>query len=109
MEKATLDFRIHKIWQILKRFAGTFCRAQTLKLGGVIYVIFFPDQTLEICVVAFRINKLLQKIVTNQHMCLMNVFLLCKNTIIIHLLFIVQKKKEKMLQLFSFYYKKCYL
>ena len=25
-----------KIWQILKRFAGTFCRAQPLKLGGVV-------------------------------------------------------------------------
>ena len=25
----------YKIWQILKRFAGTFCRAQTLNLGGV--------------------------------------------------------------------------
>ena len=36
MEKATLGFRVYKIWQILKRFAGTFCRAQTLKLGGVI-------------------------------------------------------------------------
>ena len=24
-----------KIWQILKRFAGTYCREQTLKLGGV--------------------------------------------------------------------------
>ena len=35
MEKATLGFRIYKIWQILKRFAGTFRRAQTLKLGGV--------------------------------------------------------------------------
>ena len=35
MEKATLGFRIYKIWQILKRFAGTFHRAQNLKLGGV--------------------------------------------------------------------------
>ena len=35
MEKATLGFRIQKIWQILKRFAGTFHRAQTQKLGGV--------------------------------------------------------------------------
>ena len=35
MEKATLSFRIYKIWQILMRYAGTFCRAQTLKLGGV--------------------------------------------------------------------------
>ena len=25
-----------KIWQMLKRFAGTFRRAQTLKFGGVI-------------------------------------------------------------------------
>ena len=36
MEKATLGFCIYKIWQILKRFAGTFRQAQTLKLGGVI-------------------------------------------------------------------------
>ena len=35
MEKATLGFRIYKIWQILKHFTGTFHRAQTLKLGGV--------------------------------------------------------------------------
>ena len=37
MEKATLGFGIYeiKIWQILKRFAGTFCQTQTLKLGGV--------------------------------------------------------------------------
>ena len=35
MEKAILGFRIYKIWQILKCFAGTFRRAQTLKLGGV--------------------------------------------------------------------------
>ena len=35
IEKATLGFRIYKIWQILKRFAGTFHQAQTLKLGGV--------------------------------------------------------------------------
>jgi len=28
---------IYKMWQILKRFAGTFCRAQTQKLGGVYY------------------------------------------------------------------------
>ena len=40
MEKATLGFRIYKIWQILKRFAGTFCQAQTLKLGGVYYFPF---------------------------------------------------------------------
>ena len=26
---------VYKVWQILKRFAGTFRRAQTLKLGGV--------------------------------------------------------------------------
>ena len=36
MEKATLGFCIYKIGQILKRFAGRFRRAQTLKLGGVI-------------------------------------------------------------------------
>ena len=36
MEKSTLGFHIYKIWQILKRFAGTFRRAQSLKLGGVI-------------------------------------------------------------------------
>ena len=35
MEKAILGFRIYKIWQILKHFAGTFRQAQTLKLGGV--------------------------------------------------------------------------
>ena len=35
MEKAALGFCIYKIWQILKRFAGTFRQAQTLKLGGV--------------------------------------------------------------------------
>ena len=35
MEKATLGFRLYKIWQNLKRFAGTFHQAQTLKLGGV--------------------------------------------------------------------------
>ena len=35
MEKATLGFRMYKICQILKHFAGTFRRAQTLKLGGV--------------------------------------------------------------------------
>ena len=34
-EKATLGFRIHKIWQILKRFAGTFRQVQILKLGRV--------------------------------------------------------------------------
>ena len=35
MEKATLDFRLYKIWQILKRFAGPFHQAQTLNLEGV--------------------------------------------------------------------------
>ena len=35
MEKATLGFRIYKIGQIFKHFAGTFHRAQTLKLGEV--------------------------------------------------------------------------
>ena len=34
-DKNYLGFRIPKIWQILKRFTGTFRRAQTLKLGGV--------------------------------------------------------------------------
>ena len=34
--KTTLGFRIYKIWQILKPVTGTFRRAQTLKLGGVI-------------------------------------------------------------------------
>ena len=33
--KATLVFWIYKIWQTLKRFAGTFRRGQTLKLGRV--------------------------------------------------------------------------
>ena len=28
-------YNVYKIWQFLKRFAGTFRRAQTLKLGGV--------------------------------------------------------------------------
>ena len=32
-EKATLDFRIYKIWQILKRFAGTFRQAQMPEIG----------------------------------------------------------------------------
>ena len=31
-----MGFCIYKIWQILKRFAGTFYRVQTLKLGGVL-------------------------------------------------------------------------
>ena len=35
MEKATLGFRMHKILQILKRFAGTFHRAEAQNLGGV--------------------------------------------------------------------------
>ena len=35
MAKAALGFRIYKISQILKRFAGIFCRAQTLKLRGM--------------------------------------------------------------------------
>ena len=34
--EVTLGFHIYKIWQILKRFAGTFRRAQTLKWGGVV-------------------------------------------------------------------------
>ena len=29
---------LYKIWQILKCFSGTFHRAQTLKLGGVICI-----------------------------------------------------------------------
>ena len=33
--KRNFRFFIYKIWQILKRFTGTFRRAQTLKLGGV--------------------------------------------------------------------------
>ena len=33
-EKTTLGFRIFKLWQILKRFAGTFHKALTLKLGA---------------------------------------------------------------------------
>ena len=42
MEKATLGFRlVYKIWQILKRFTGTFCRARTLKLGGSTVPSFF--------------------------------------------------------------------
>ena len=45
MDKATLGFRIYKIWQILNRFAGTFHRAQTLKLGGVSLGVF----TITIC------------------------------------------------------------
>ena len=34
-EKATLGFRIYKIWQILNCFAWIFRRAESLKLGGV--------------------------------------------------------------------------
>ena len=30
-----MGFRVYKIWQILKHFAGTFRQAQTLKLGEV--------------------------------------------------------------------------
>ena len=33
--KTTLGVRIYEIGKILKRFAGTFHRAQSLKLGGV--------------------------------------------------------------------------
>ena len=33
-EKATLGFRIYKIWQILENFAEIFGWAQTLRLGG---------------------------------------------------------------------------
>ena len=39
-------FDIYEIWQIFKRFTGTFRRAQTLKLGGVYYGMksgFFVD------------------------------------------------------------------
>ena len=31
-EKKYMGFRIPKVWQILKHFAGTFRQAQTLKL-----------------------------------------------------------------------------
>ena len=31
---------VYKIWQILKPFAGTFHRAQTLKLGGVMVYVY---------------------------------------------------------------------
>ena len=34
-KKATLGFRIYKIWQILKRFARTFRSAQILKLADI--------------------------------------------------------------------------
>ena len=37
-EKATSGFHMYKIWQILTRFAGIFRQAQTLKLGGVIFL-----------------------------------------------------------------------
>ena len=40
-EKATSGFHMYKIWQILKRFAGIFRQAQTLKLGGVIFLWHF--------------------------------------------------------------------
>ena len=44
MDKATLGFHMYKIWEILKRFTGTFRRAQTLKLGGVnIGITFFNN------------------------------------------------------------------
>ena len=39
MENATLGFRTYKLWQISKRFVGTFRQAQTLKLGGVTFII----------------------------------------------------------------------
>ena len=42
MERATLGFRIYEIWQILERFAGTFHRAQTLKLAGVKFSVGWP-------------------------------------------------------------------
>ena len=44
MENANLGFRIYKICQILKCFAGTFHWAQTLKLGGVYYHIMGKNQ-----------------------------------------------------------------
>ena len=37
-EKNNDGFRIPNVWQILKRFTGTFCQAQTLKLWWVCYV-----------------------------------------------------------------------
>ena len=41
-----MGFPIYKIWQILKRFAGTFRQAQTLKLGGVLLrIATYVDQT----------------------------------------------------------------
>ena len=39
--KATLGFCIYKIWQILKRFTGTFRQAQTLNLGGVVRITYY--------------------------------------------------------------------
>ena len=36
-EKNYMGFHIPNVWQILKRFTGTFCRAQTPKLGGVYF------------------------------------------------------------------------
>ena len=50
MKKATLGFRTYKIWLILKRFTGTFRRAQTLKLGGV--MICLIDYGHKICLVS---------------------------------------------------------
>ena len=38
-----MGFSIYKIWQILKGFAGTFRRAQTLKLGGVIWYMSYSS------------------------------------------------------------------
>ena len=39
MDKATLGFCSYKTSQILKRFTGTFRRAQTLKLWGVSHLL----------------------------------------------------------------------
>ena len=55
MEKATLGFRIYKIWQILKHFAGTFHRAQTMKFGGVQRLYFkTPDLPNAQCTYALK-------------------------------------------------------
>ena len=35
-KKKHVGFLMSKVWQILKRFAGTFCQAQTFKLWGVL-------------------------------------------------------------------------
>ena len=51
MEKATLGFCIYEIWQILKRFAGTFHRAQTLKFGGV-----SPDGSVYVPILLYTIS-----------------------------------------------------